>query len=47
MVKPSKMILFQKSWTVHSWLFNPLSKKFQKEILHSRQNDRELAIVTF
>ena len=27
MVNLSKLILFQKSWTLHSWLFNPLSKK--------------------
>ena len=32
MVKPSNLILFEKSWTVHCWLFNPLSK-----ILHSKE----------
>ena len=44
-VNPSKFILFQKTWTVHCWLFNPFSKKKHNSMkkIHYHQNDRELA----
>ena len=48
MVNPSNLILFQKSWIFHCWLFNPLSEKdTSMKNLGYRQNDRELAVVTF
>ena len=48
MVNSSKLILFQKIWTVPCWLFKPFSKKTAPwKSLHYHQNDWELAVVTF
>ena len=46
--KPFKFDYVPKNWTVHCLLFNPLSKKYIKsKVFHYRQNDGELAVVTF
>ena len=49
MLNLSKLILFQKMWTVQCWLFNPLSEKNTAswQLLQKRKKDRKSTFVTF